>query len=207
MRNNKGFSVVEGLLILIIVGILGFTGWYVYDARNKTTDSLVNADAANSSVRPQESTFKAKAPKYTFTAPSGWKTTESYPDNHTGSIVVKSPDYSVKHTGLSECASYTGTSFGIYISDRFVDSKLVSKMLAPNYSNLLQKDIKAATLGGQPAVEYMSTPGECGWSLITKTIYKVYNIEIGSLVGGDNDSLSPAVQAEYDNFVASFKFL
>lgn len=30
--NTKGFSAVEGLLILIIVGIIGFAGWKVWDA-------------------------------------------------------------------------------------------------------------------------------------------------------------------------------
>jgi len=48
MRNIKGFSAVEGLLILIIAGILGFTGWYVYSSHNKTSDTLTNADLASS---------------------------------------------------------------------------------------------------------------------------------------------------------------
>src|SRR6266700_3794862 len=50
MKNHKGFAIIEGLLILVIVGILGGTGWYVYNAHNKTTDSYTNADTANSSV-------------------------------------------------------------------------------------------------------------------------------------------------------------
>lgn len=50
MKNNKGFSVIEGLLIMVILGIIGGTGWYVYNVQNKTTESLINADAANSSA-------------------------------------------------------------------------------------------------------------------------------------------------------------
>jgi Tfp pilus assembly protein PilV len=34
INNDSGFSVVEALLIVIVVGILGFTGWFVYHARN-----------------------------------------------------------------------------------------------------------------------------------------------------------------------------
>ena len=47
---SAGFTAVEGLLMLVLVGILGFTGWYVYNAHNKTTDTFANADYANSST-------------------------------------------------------------------------------------------------------------------------------------------------------------
>lgn len=33
-KNQKGFSAIEGLLILVIVGIIGGTGWYVWDRNN-----------------------------------------------------------------------------------------------------------------------------------------------------------------------------
>jgi hypothetical protein len=46
--NEKGFSAVEGLLILIIVSIIGGAGWYVWNANNKAQDSLDNADASSS---------------------------------------------------------------------------------------------------------------------------------------------------------------
>jgi hypothetical protein len=48
MKNQKGFSAVEGLLILVIVGLLGFVGWYVWSTGNKTRDNLDKA--AKSSV-------------------------------------------------------------------------------------------------------------------------------------------------------------
>jgi Tfp pilus assembly major pilin PilA len=50
MKTQKGFTVVEGLLILVIIGLISFTGWYVWNAHNKTNNTLTNADAANSSV-------------------------------------------------------------------------------------------------------------------------------------------------------------
>ena len=42
MKNQKGFSVVHAILIVIIVGILGFAGWYVWDSnqKNKPQDRL-----------------------------------------------------------------------------------------------------------------------------------------------------------------------
>lgn len=50
MKNNKGFALVEGLLVLVIVGMLTGIGWYVWNANNKTNDTLANTDAASSSV-------------------------------------------------------------------------------------------------------------------------------------------------------------
>lgn len=34
--NNKGFGVVEGLLVLVVIGIIGGTGFYVYKTNSKT---------------------------------------------------------------------------------------------------------------------------------------------------------------------------
>lgn len=43
MRNSKGFTLIEALLILVIVGLLGGTGWYVWSARSSTDKSLNQA--------------------------------------------------------------------------------------------------------------------------------------------------------------------
>ncbi|MDB5163622.1 MAG: hypothetical protein JWS12_239 [Candidatus Saccharibacteria bacterium] len=45
--NQKGFSAVEGLLILVIVSVIGFIGWYVWNSNKKTTTSYNNAAATN----------------------------------------------------------------------------------------------------------------------------------------------------------------
>src|SRR5438477_10706054 len=54
MKSHVSVTEVDALLILVIVGILGFTGWYVYNAHNKTTDTFANADFANSSTAKYE---------------------------------------------------------------------------------------------------------------------------------------------------------
>jgi hypothetical protein len=42
-KNQYGFSAVEASLILVIVGIIGGTGWYVMRANKNTTDTLINS--------------------------------------------------------------------------------------------------------------------------------------------------------------------
>lgn len=55
-RAQKGFTVIETLLVLILLAILGFTGYYVYQTKSNT-NSTYNS-AAKSSQTPASSTNK-----------------------------------------------------------------------------------------------------------------------------------------------------
>ncbi|MBP9852656.1 MAG: hypothetical protein QG629_73 [Patescibacteria group bacterium] len=46
VKSQKGFTAIEGLLVIILVGILGFTGWFVWNSQrqtNKTTEQTVTS--------------------------------------------------------------------------------------------------------------------------------------------------------------------
>lgn len=43
MKNNSGFAALEALLILIIVTIIGGTGWYVLKSKNNANTTLTNS--------------------------------------------------------------------------------------------------------------------------------------------------------------------
>jgi len=50
---QKGFTAIEGLLLLIIVGIIGFTGWYVWHAKrsaDKTLDVAASENISSSRI-------------------------------------------------------------------------------------------------------------------------------------------------------------
>jgi uncharacterized protein (UPF0333 family) len=60
LKNNQdGLSAIEGVLILLIVVIVIFTGWYVYNA-NKKTNSLYNS--ANQNLQSTANFAKDKKP-------------------------------------------------------------------------------------------------------------------------------------------------
>ena len=44
MKKQRGFSLVEGLLIFIVIGAVGFGGWYVWDKNQD--DSAINSDSS-----------------------------------------------------------------------------------------------------------------------------------------------------------------
>lgn len=60
-QKQRGFTTLEALLILVVLAIVGFTGWYVYHARSNANANLTSA--ANTQVA-----VKAKAKKTTAKA-------------------------------------------------------------------------------------------------------------------------------------------
>lgn len=64
MKNQKGFSAVEGLLILIIVAIVGGTGYFVVNAQKKTNTNLDNAAQSSQSVAKRSKSSPTASQKY-----------------------------------------------------------------------------------------------------------------------------------------------
>lgn len=50
MKRDGGFTVIESILLLVIAGIIGFTGWYVWSSKNKTENSYKNSAQVSSST-------------------------------------------------------------------------------------------------------------------------------------------------------------
>jgi len=67
-KNSQGFATIEAALLVVILGILGFTGWYVWHAKqnaeeslssnNSTTPIIKNKSTTNTSVTTPVSTAK-----------------------------------------------------------------------------------------------------------------------------------------------------
>lgn len=94
--NHKGFSVVEILAVVAVVGLLGAVGWLVYD-RQKNKDSNSQTTAQTSQQEQKKETTKEEANPYegmtqysnakygiTFYHPKDWKTEEVPIDNPSG---------------------------------------------------------------------------------------------------------------------------
>lgn len=61
--NRKGFAAAEAILIVVILAILGGTGYYVYNANKKTNDTLDSASNTSQSSA-SKATNRAAAQKY-----------------------------------------------------------------------------------------------------------------------------------------------
>lgn len=61
--NQKGFSVVELLIIIVVVGLLGAVGWLVYDRqKSKTSDANTRVSTTQKEETPKKETEVAKDP-------------------------------------------------------------------------------------------------------------------------------------------------
>ena len=46
LKNQKGFALVEGLLIILILAVIGFGGYYVWHSQHKTTTATTTATSS-----------------------------------------------------------------------------------------------------------------------------------------------------------------
>lgn len=72
-NNNDGFSAVEVVLVLVIVGLIGVVGWIVYKSHHKATTSSVTT---TSSTKPAATQKATTAPVDPY---AGW---QNYSDSH-----------------------------------------------------------------------------------------------------------------------------
>src|SRR4051812_7327602 len=96
--NQKGFSAVEGLLILVVVCLIGFIGWYVWRTKSQTDKSL-NTAASTSAT--------ASTSKNTASPQKIAGTTVSTPDNE-ASIVLPDGWAVVQKLNGSDSQRYCG---------------------------------------------------------------------------------------------------
>ncbi len=77
--NQKGFALVEGLLILVILAAIGGVGYYVYQANNDATDTQNAAQtAANSATPPKTKTNYVAIKEWSVRSPYDGKLDLSY---------------------------------------------------------------------------------------------------------------------------------
>jgi type II secretory pathway pseudopilin PulG len=118
-KNQKGFSLIEGLLIVIIVGLVGGIGWYVWNTNNQTNSSLKSANKVAESTTytnkkaradiPESKSYPAAASEESeiqdatdayFTKNSGQKSTGQYKDDTT--FVSENRKFAIQYY----CATY-----------------------------------------------------------------------------------------------------
>jgi hypothetical protein len=117
-KNQRGFSVVEGLLILVIVGTIGFIGWYVWKSKNKT-DSIYNHVNNNQTVLPSKP----------VTPPLGLDLSKVDPNSD--AVVISHPNYTLHDGNLREY--YAVTTKGL---QDLIKQKNLTKQCAPGVISL-----------------------------------------------------------------------
>jgi cytoskeletal protein RodZ len=107
-NDQNGFSAVEAVLIIVIAGMIGFVGWYVYRAMKNTNNAYSSslADSTGSSAKFKHKSSKKGAANADPTA--NWTTVKS-PD---ASFTFKLPQSWVSLT----CEKSGGSASTVYIA-------------------------------------------------------------------------------------------
>lgn len=89
--NQKGFSIVEGLVIILVILAIATLGWIVYNRMQDNKDQTNSVTQAEGSATtpiattgtapaaPKNQTYKDSKSKITFNYPSGWKVVTALP--------------------------------------------------------------------------------------------------------------------------------
>lgn len=73
--NSKGFSSVEGLLVLVIILVIAGVGYYVWHSQNKASNTYSSSSSGSAAVDPYASwhTVKLTTAKVSLRYPVSWK--------------------------------------------------------------------------------------------------------------------------------------
>lgn len=166
-KNESGFTVVEGLLLVVLVAIIGFTGWYVYkQSQDNPSDKSESSSQQELGVREyvrQTSVpadwvlYEDKDTGISFSHPQSWKvskdvvTKEKNPDrlpiNDYSKNATEATSYCVQPLQAVEWCPFTFT----VTNQKYEDSIEQYKALAPEVKVILW------TIDGYSATEFSAT--------------------------------------------------
>jgi len=156
-KNQRGFSAVEALFVLIAIGVLGFVCWYVW-ARSHRPAGTSTSSVSSSNAQPQTVNDGWKTVSengLTVSYPKSWDTTEEdYQRLQVGGKV----DGDVIAVGFGAPFGYKYTHEGTWEHVDLVDGKKVD--------GSQPKAAPASVAGADSTVIIGSGDGGCGGSII-----------------------------------------
>lgn len=177
MKNNeKGFGAIEGLLIAVIVCLLGFVGWYVYQSNSKASKSLNAANTASSS-----NVSKTNNPT------AGWKT---YCDSKSKTCLYYPPTWSAKAGLGNEGITITdpGNSVVVYENPNpgncaSSQPGIMSQFYVNSVNKVSTRSLSLEVVGGYFNSKLNGAPNYNPSYTVTNTKYvNQYSVKAGSTV-------------------------
>jgi prepilin-type N-terminal cleavage/methylation domain-containing protein len=106
-KSQRGFSAVEIIMAIVIIGLLATVGWFVYDRQNGNKDKQKSSTQTQietqTTVAPKEKTpvatrkeYKDDVAAYSFTYLNNWKLGENERVETQPRAYLESPDYKVE---------------------------------------------------------------------------------------------------------------
>jgi hypothetical protein len=214
-KNQSGFSAVEAFLILVIVGIIGGTGWYVLRANNNTNKTLNNAGLGTAAktrkktspaptppVDPTSSwtSYSSKSGKYSLKYPSTWATSPIPPST----CGVDDSNLLLGGDGKS-VGKYCADSGGqIYINSASGDSRSNNILQSEEWKNITSTKVTVDGVQGNKQKGIANNQGDLLGALPDGSIIDRYTFYVnGRTYTANYEKLDsyPDVQNDFDMMV------
>jgi hypothetical protein len=209
-KNQKGFSAVEALLIVIVVLLLGFIGYYVYHAQNNTNSLYDNSGKTTNPTSSKTSEKRVSIVRdylpFTLSYPADWEIRNE-----------SATDYGFDNIELQAKGSVVETGHGEDLKSGALMNLMKSSDKSTNPENSIEdyalksrdvahlKNNKTITLDGVKALEYdLDATSDGGTSLHQVRFYKDSTLY---LLNMDNTQYSqPKYSAAFQSTIHSVKF-
>lgn len=205
--NQKGFSVVEILIVIVVVGLLGAVGWLVND-RQKTNNSQATQSEQKQETTKDEPTTQ-QSDEYAgwkVHTDSKWKLEFKYPadwsvasrdfvngGNNTREITLKSPDFKSNTENVIE-----DINAGAVITVSANDTDMTDFSATGLKDNEAYKE---TTVAGVNAVYYIGRGKTFSYALIKDKI--MYNLSLRTVE--DDNTSENTYKPIFEKLVKSFQ--
>jgi prepilin-type N-terminal cleavage/methylation domain-containing protein len=204
--NQKGFSVVEILIVIVVIGLLGTVGWLVYDRQNSKEDKEQANTSQTDTQKPAETEQAANIKEYkgklvTFHYPKEWTVGIETKTNVDEFVNIKTLTYATEEAPIGGTQVKTGASVSLSLAKTSATS--IQNVDAPYIrgtvlqSKIMSGDVlfKETTVAGNKAVEF-TWQYEGDGSRIVEFISNGVFVHAVLDTSGDETA-----QAEYQQFI------
>jgi hypothetical protein len=163
MHNQKGFSAVEAILIIVIIAAIGLGGWYVWKKQNtKDAHSTTNSQKQSESSTKESAqeatpdptadwvTYSNATGKFSFKHPAAWVFADN-PQACTEGLVLFAP----VQTALGKCATESGGQMMVLGTEGDVRSEYkIGQGYLTEYTGVVEVDV---TVDGVTGIKQTAT--------------------------------------------------
>lgn len=91
-KSERGFTFIEALLIILILAVVGFGGYYVWHTTHKAKTIAVTTSTTTTSASPYSgwNTYTLPKEKLTFRYPNTWKTEDNLTNSYNDGVQFSS---------------------------------------------------------------------------------------------------------------------
>ncbi len=158
-KNQKGFGAIEAMLILIIVAVIGFVGWYVWKQnqnpadKKTTTSNQTNTDGNKETEKTADPyagwlSCKDTGEGLSFKYPADWSTEATTKDNPCGITTPASASMDGAYVRLQSAGKDVATSFKLFYSS--AQAKGTYNYVDPAYKGETILDVIALSASNAP---------------------------------------------------------